>query len=80
MMHFGVPVVAHGCTFNRYSTEEKARYFLTPKELAENVRALGPNEADAIGQQMREIAQRRYTWDKIGKAYFDLIEGKANQL
>ena len=74
MMHFGVPVLAHGCAFNRYSTEGKARYFETPTELAELMCSLDPNTAARIGADMREIAQRRYTWDQIGKAYFELLD------
>lgn len=74
MMHFGIPVLAHGCVFNRYSTEGKARYFETPRDLLRLVRALTPEEGAAVGAEMLEIAQRRYTWDKIGEAYFALIE------
>ncbi|TDE33709.1 DUF1972 domain-containing protein [Antarcticimicrobium sediminis] len=74
MMHFGVPVLAHGCAFNRHSTEGKARYFETPAELAVQLRGLDPDEAARIGADMREIAQRRYTWDHIGKAYFELLD------
>lgn len=74
MMHFGVPVLAHGCTFNRYSTEDKARYFRSAAELAEQLRNLAPEDASQIGDNMREIAQRKYTWDQIGKAYFELLD------
>jgi glycosyltransferase involved in cell wall biosynthesis len=74
MMHFGIPVLAHGCLFNRHSTEGQALYFETPEELASLARALNPNVAATIGAVMREIAQRRYTWEKIGKAYFELLE------
>lgn len=74
MMHFGVPVLAHGCAFNRHSTEGKARYFETPTELADLLCSLDPDAAARIGADMREIAQRRYTWDHIGEAYFALLE------
>lgn len=74
MMHFGIPVLAHGCTFNRYSTEGRARYFESAHELAELLRKLIPADAAQIGFDMREIAQRKYTWDQIGKAYFDLLD------
>jgi glycosyltransferase involved in cell wall biosynthesis len=74
MMHFGVPVLAHGCSFNRYTTEDKARYFETSAELITLVRSLSTEAASAIGADMREIAQRRYTWDQVGEAYFALLE------
>lgn len=74
MMHFGIPVLAHGCTFNRYSTEGKARYFQSASELNEHLRGLDRADAAQIGSNMREIAQRKYTWSKVGKAYFDLLD------
>ena len=74
MMHFGVPILAHGCAFNRHSTENKARYFESAAELAEQLRNLDPQDAGQIGDNMREIAQRKYTWDQIGKAYFELLD------
>ena len=74
MMHFGVPVLAHGCAFNRYSTEDKACYFNSSEELAEKLCNLATEDAIQIGANMREVAQRRYTWHQIGKAYFELID------
>lgn len=74
MMHFRIPILAHGCTFNRYTTEEKARYFMSSAELAEGVRGLSSQNASEIGSDMGEIARRRYTWDQIGRAYFQLLE------
>lgn len=74
MMHFEVPVLAHDCAFNRHSTEGKACYFETPEQLILLARGLTPKDAARIGADMREIAQRRYTWDLVGEAYFALIE------
>lgn len=74
MMHFGIPILAHACPFNRYSTEGKARYFETAKELRKLLSSLDSDIAAQIGADMLEIARRRYTWDNIGKAYFELID------
>ncbi len=74
MMHFGIPIIAHGCTFNRYTTEDKALYFESPAQLAEEMCALDAEKAARVGADMLEIAQRRYTWEKVGKAYFDLLD------
>jgi len=74
MMHFGVPVLAHGCDFNRHSTQGKARYFNTSEQLEALARDLTPEDAACIGADMREIAQRHYTWDHIGEAYFALLK------
>lgn len=73
MMHFGVPVLAYGCAFNRYSTEDKALYFGTAAELRRLASNLGAEDAGRIGGDMNEIARRRYAWDRIGAAYFALL-------
>jgi glycosyltransferase involved in cell wall biosynthesis len=74
MMHFGIPIAAHGCAFNRQTTEGKALYFESAQELRNVVTALEPALAAQVGADMAEIAQRRYTWDVIGRAYFALLE------
>lgn len=74
MMHFGIPVFAHGCPFNRHSTHNRARYFNTSEDLAMLVQGLNSQDAAVIGEAMLEIARQHYTWDRIGKAYFDLLE------
>lgn len=73
MMHFAIPVLAHGCSFNRHTTEEKAGYFMNAAELNDAVRSLSPQISAQIGGCMAEIARRRYTWDQIGRAYFELL-------
>jgi glycosyltransferase involved in cell wall biosynthesis len=74
MMHFGIPVLTHSCIFNRHSTEGKALYFGTAAELAEQLSNLDQTSASKIGSNMKEIAERRYTWVQIGKAYFELLD------
>jgi glycosyltransferase involved in cell wall biosynthesis len=73
MMHFAIPVFAYGCSFNRYTTEDKACYFLSEDDLVSGIISLVPEDAIMNGRNMGEIARRRYTWSQIGKAYFDLL-------
>lgn len=73
MMHFGIPVFAFDCDFNRNTTEGKAIHFDSADTLAAAVATLEDAEAARIGGQMREIAARRYTWARIGRAYFELM-------
>lgn len=75
MMHFGIPVLSHSCAFNRYTTEERALYFESAVELRAAVLNLNLNNGLEIGRAMQEIARRRYTWAKVGEAYFRLLEG-----
>ncbi len=74
MMHFGIPVFAYDCAFNRHSTEDKALYFGTASELTELLPELDTVAATRIGADMCDVARRRYTWDEVGAAYFHLLE------
>jgi glycosyltransferase involved in cell wall biosynthesis len=75
-MHFGKPVFAFDCEFNRSTTENKADYFSDVVELNELIGARNPSIA-VNGAAMLEIAQRRYRWDVVANAYFDLLFNKA---
>lgn len=73
-MHFGKTVFAFDCEFNRATTENKALFFKDVAELCQLLQAWGPSHAQN-GPAMLEIAQRRYTWDAVASAYFDLLLG-----
>jgi glycosyltransferase involved in cell wall biosynthesis len=75
MMHFGIPVLAYDCVFNRYTTECKALFFDCSAKLEELLNGLNTNETSRVGANMLEIAQRCYNWDDIGKDYFELLDG-----
>ncbi|WP_417464362.1 DUF1972 domain-containing protein [Kordiimonas sp.] len=75
MMQFGVPVLAFDCSYNRYTTEDQARYFNNAQCLADLLdNPCHARESSAEGAAMREIARRRYSWDRIGAAYFALFD------
>lgn len=75
MMHFGIPIAAFDCGFNRFTTEERARYFADAAGLQAVVReAAAAGSGNAAGVELREIARRRYTWTGVGQAYFDLLD------
>lgn len=71
MMHFAIPVAAFDCSFNRSTTEGRARYFGSATELMK-VTAWLRAAAERDGAAMCEIARRRYTWAEIARRYFDL--------
>ena len=78
MMHFGIPVVAHDCNFNRFSTENRARYFLNADALVQKVNGLDSAQGAQIGASMKIIAETRYTWARIGQQYFGLFQEAAS--
>ncbi|MDA8928116.1 DUF1972 domain-containing protein [Gammaproteobacteria bacterium] len=75
MMHFGVPVMAYDCEFNRYTTDGKALWFCDVESLGATLDFLTPEHSANIGAEMKRIAQERFTWGAIGLAYFNLLLG-----
>jgi glycosyltransferase involved in cell wall biosynthesis len=75
MMHFGVATAAFDCVFNRKTTHDQAFYFSDAAELSKIVAAAKANPDAACGEAMLRLAREHYTWDVVGKAYFDLICG-----
>ena len=70
MMHFGKPIIAYDCAYNKSTMENSGIFFSDSLELQQFV----DKEIDQkIGAAMKEIAKRRYTWDKIIKQYFELF-------
>jgi len=68
-MHFGKPIFAFDCNFNRYSTEEKAVYFASSTELLSELSGRSREQLSNVSKNMKEIAVKRYTWEVISKMY-----------
>lgn len=73
MMHFGVPILAYDCVFNRCTTDDKAIWFKDVESLRSSVDSLSPEICVQVGSDMKRLAQERYTWNAIGQAYFNLL-------
>jgi glycosyltransferase involved in cell wall biosynthesis len=71
MMHFAKVIYAFDCNYNRASTEDKAQFFLDSQELIDLIN--GTHFSDNA-KHMKEIAERRYTWDIVKQQYFDLFK------
>lgn len=71
MMHFGLPIFAFDCNFNRFSTENKANYF---KGINDLITLINDDKVDLEfnGREMKDIASRRYTWYEVSRAYESL--------
>ncbi len=68
-MYLGLNVLAFDVSFNRFTTEEKASYFTTAKDLQEKV----DQSIIENGKVMQAIALERYTWKKIAEAYTEIF-------
>ena len=74
-MHFGRLVIAFDCVFNRCTTEGQALFFKTVDELVGLVVNTDRATAERVGDSLREVASRRYTWAGVARGYFSLLAG-----
>jgi len=70
MMHFGKPIFAFDCNYNRASTEDSAQFFDNTDEL---IKLINSSVSLDNASNMKEIAERRYTWRIVKKQYFNLF-------
>ncbi len=73
-MHFGLPILAYDCGFNRSTTENKAIYFSSADELVGLVTLIDTERIKQVGQAMLLTAGKRYTWSIIAQQYFSCLE------
>jgi glycosyltransferase involved in cell wall biosynthesis len=73
-MYLGLPVMAFDVSYNRTTTEQKARYFRDANSLLEQIQQVRMTDWKSNGGMMKEIANRRYTWPVIAGKYAYLIE------
>jgi len=78
-MHFGKPILAFDCTFNRYTTEDKALFFDGEESLERLLESFDQPDTQSVGDDMLETARRRYTWHVVAKEYFDLLNDPATR-
>lgn len=72
-MHFGCPVIAFDCNFNRYTTNNKAVYFKTSDHLLSLIKNTTVEEANNVSNNMKKISRERYTWEIIANQYYQLM-------
>ncbi|HCT6445920.1 TPA: DUF1972 domain-containing protein, partial [Enterobacter hormaechei] len=67
-MHFSKTVIAYDCEFNRFTTQNRAVYFSDVASLITIIESNFDN-----GRIMKEIAEKKYTWEKISSEYSKLF-------
>lgn len=73
MMHFGLPILAYDCVFNRDTTENEAIFFKDAVGLRRLMDALTDTAQAQVGANLRRVARERYVWERIGEAYFRIF-------
>lgn len=72
-MHFGRPILAYDCIFNRVTTEGLAAFFSSADDLAELARRVIAENMEEQGASLAKVAQRRFTWRRVAQLYFSLF-------
>ena len=68
-MYLGLPIVAFGVSYNKVTTENKALYFNSARELKQQVQQTNKAQLHIIATDMGQIAHRRYRWSVIAQKY-----------
>ncbi|HXG63036.1 MAG TPA: DUF1972 domain-containing protein [Planctomycetota bacterium] len=76
-MFLGRPVIAFDVIYNRETTEHRALYFRDAKELRELLAPERRGTWPSLGELLRRIAERRYTWGRVAARYLGLLDGEA---
>jgi glycosyltransferase involved in cell wall biosynthesis len=72
-MYLGIPILCYDVETNRSTTEGKSFYFKDSSSLIEILAKIKKETLSQLGRDMKEIAQRRYTWKRITNLYFNCI-------
>lgn len=72
-MNLGLPIISFKVDANIETTENKAKFFTTSDDLIKVVNNLSDSEIIDLGNKMKEIAKRRYSWEIISNKYSKLI-------
>lgn len=72
-MYLGLPIIAYGVSYNRETTHEQARYFDDHASLQAVLEGVQPDELEAIGRRMKQVAEENYTWAAISEKYAALF-------
>lgn len=75
-MCLGLPVISFGVSYNRETTNHRARYFSNKEELLTIIQEMSPAEKKTIGREMKQYGLRKYTWQRITSLYAAAFRGE----
>lgn len=70
-MFFSKPILAYDCIYNRATMNNKGYYFSDVASLMLSIDRV--YDKQELGQEMRAIAESKYTWKEVRKRYLDVI-------
>lgn len=72
-MCLDLAVISYDVPTNHYTTDDKALFFKNSADLAEIIEETSHYELSEIAQKMKEIAYKRYTWERISNLYAEIL-------
>ncbi len=72
-MALGLPIMAFDVVYNKITTEEEALYFGKVSDLRAAIKYADYLPLRIVGDKMKDIADRRYTWSVIAQKYSALV-------
>lgn len=72
-MYLAIPIIAFDVSFNRETTENQALFFDSAKSLKDLCITLDEAKRQELSGKMKEIADRRYTWERISECYYNIF-------
>ena len=73
-MYLGLPIICFKVPTNIETTENKSIYFETVPELVNILKGINEVTLKKLSSELKEIALRRYNWNRITAIYKDCIE------
>jgi glycosyltransferase involved in cell wall biosynthesis len=75
IMHFGVPILAFDCEFNRETLHHNGYFFSTLDDLKNG--ALGSYRVSQVPEKHIDVAGENYTWQVISRQYNNIFKEKS---
>ncbi len=76
-MYLGLPIFAFASGYNEYTTENKAIYFKDAYQLAALIKDYHLLNLQALGKEMKQIAEISYRWNNIANKYKEVFSNPA---
>jgi len=73
-MNLSLPIFAYDCIFNKHTTNNKAMYFSSAKDLKKLLSVVSDEDLKYIGDEMYKIAKKEYKWEIIAAKYSEIID------
>ena len=72
-MYLALPIIAFDVVYNKATMKNQGIFFKSKEDLIQIVESVNQDELSVCGRQMKNIANKFYTWDVIANRYHMLI-------